>query len=282
VRKNNTWHHLVASSLREDIGSGDLTSNATIEPNVRTTAAVYSKQNGVLAGIQLAAYTFHAVDDTVHCDLFFQDGDTLAPGQKVMAIAGKATSILNGERVALNFLSHLSGIATLTRQFVEKIKGTNARIVDTRKTTPLLRALEKQAVRAGGGDNHRLGLYDMVLIKENHIKATGGITKAVNQTHKYLAAMKIAAKIEIETTNLNEVEEALSCQVDRIMLDNMSKDMMCKAVALVQGRVKLEASGGVTLENVKEIAETGVNYISIGALTQSFEAFDYTLLLDEK
>ena len=275
------WRRLVRAALREDIGTGDITSNATVTPGESVSASIFSKQSGVQAGIYLADYAFYAVDNTITCKTFFEDGEWLTPGEKVLQIEGKSTSILMGERVALNFLSHLSGIATLTREFVSKIEGTNAKIVDTRKTTPLLRALEKQAVRAGGGYNHRMGLYDMVLIKENHIKAAGSITKAVEQTHKFLTRMNLEAQIEIETTNLDEVREALSLKVDRIMLDNITLDEIRKAVVMVGGKVELEVSGGVTLDSVREIAQTGIDYISVGALTHSFKSFDFTLLLHD-
>jgi nicotinate-nucleotide pyrophosphorylase (carboxylating) len=281
MKKNDTWQLLINSALEEDIGSGDITSRATIAEGATATAGIFSKQSGILAGIQAAAHSFKTVDDALEYKLFFKDGDPLSPGDRVMKISGKAASILGGERVALNFMSHLSGIATLTKKFVDRIKGTNARIIDTRKTTPLLRALEKQAVRSGGGYNHRMGLYDMVLIKENHIRAAGSIEKAVSQTHRYLNEMNIKAKIEIETTSLDEVREAIKLPVDRIMLDNMPPEEMQTAVTCVAGRIELEASGGVSLVNVREIALTGVNYISVGALTHSFKSFDFSLLIDE-
>jgi nicotinate-nucleotide pyrophosphorylase (carboxylating) len=280
MRKECDWHQVVKEALREDIGKADITSEATLTPDISARATIYSKQTGVLAGIDIAAFTFQAVDNTLQAITFFKDGDLLSPGNKIMTISGKAVSLLSAERVALNFLSHLSGIATLTRKFVDRVKTTNTKIVDTRKTTPLLRALEKQAVRAGGGNNHRMGLYDMILIKENHVKAAGGIGKAITQTHKYLNAMKIEAKIEIETTNLDEVKEALRYKIDRVMLDNMSLEEIRKAVTLAGRRVELEASGGISLKNVREIARIGVDYISIGALTHSFKTFDFTLLID--
>jgi nicotinate-nucleotide pyrophosphorylase (carboxylating) len=196
-----------------------------------------------------------------------------------MTVEGTIQSILSAERTALNFLGHLSGIATLTRQFVDRVEGLNVRITDTRKTTPGWRLLEKQAVKAGGGENHRMGLYDMVLIKENHIEAAGGITKAVQKASSYLHRSNLSLKIEVETTTLDEVNEACKTAVDRIMLDNMSIEMMKKAVKIVDGNKEVEASGGVNFDSIRSIAETGVDYISVGALTHSAPAFDFSLLL---
>lgn len=274
------WHQLVREALSEDIGSGDITAQATIKADASVSASIFSKQNGVLSGIQVAVYAFSSLDNTLKFKQFFEDGAVISSEDEILQITGKTTSILMSERVALNFLSHLSGVATLTRSYVERIKDTSAKIIDTRKTTPLLRALEKEAVRAGGGYNHRMGLYDMILIKENHIKAAGSISKAVEQTHKFLSMVKLDARIEIETTNLDEVIEALSVRVDRIMLDNMSLKDIRKAVEIVEGRVELEASGGITLETVRAVALTGIDYISVGALTHSFNSFDFTLLFN--
>ena len=189
-------------------------------------------------------------------------------------------SILKGERTALNLLAHLSGISTLTAKYVEEVKGTQAKITDTRKTTPLLRDLEKEAVRAGGGINHRMGLYDMVLIKDNHIQAAGGIREAVNKCKQYLGENKLNLKIEVETTNLNQVRDALACDVDQIMLDNMALNMIREAVNIISGRAVVEASGGISLKSIRSIAETGVDLISIGALTHSAPVFDFSLLLE--
>jgi nicotinate-nucleotide pyrophosphorylase (carboxylating) len=243
-------------------------------------ARVVCKQHGILAGLNIVEYTFKAVDAMNQIKLDHKDGDWIESGETVILVSGKIASILEGERVALNFLSHLSGIATLTYQYVQEVKGLMVKITDTRKTTPLLRSLEKDAVRIGGGYNHRMGLYDMVLIKENHIQAAGGIKRAIEQTYQYLSSMNIEANVEIETTNIDEVHEALTCNIDRVMLDNMTIEEIKEAVALINKQVEVEVSGGVNLENVRQIALCGVDYISVGALTHSAPAFDFSLLLD--
>jgi nicotinate-nucleotide pyrophosphorylase (carboxylating) len=219
------------------------------------------------------------VDESLRFEEIREDGDKISPSDIVLTISGSTRSILTAERTALNFLQRLSGIATLTAQFVERIAGAPATILDTRKTTPGLRALEKYAVRVGGGHNHRLGLFDMILIKENHIAAAGGITKAVAIIRGELEARKLPLAVEVETKTLEEVNEALVLKVDRIMLDNMPVPQIREAVKMVSGRAELEVSGGVTLETVRAIAETDVDYISVGALTHSAPALDLSLLI---
>ena len=268
---------LLKRALEEDIGPGDVTTGWVIPAMQLSRAVISAKAPGVIAGLEVAREIFRLLDERIIFTPLVADGDAVKPKDIIARIEGPTRSILSGERVALNFLQHLSGVATLTRAFVEAVAGTQAVILDTRKTTPGLRMLEKYAVRMGGGSNHRLGLYDMVLIKDNHIEAAGSITEAVRQVREHNRASLL---IEVETRNLDEVREALTLRVDRIMLDNMSCEMMRQAVALVNGRVPLEASGNVTLANVREIAETGVDYISSGSLTHSAKALDLSLSFD--
>ncbi len=273
---DNTIHTLINEALAEDIGSGDVTSAATIPGDARGSAEIRAKQDLVLAGLDAARQVFLVLDPDIAFEPLAEEGATIKAGTVLARVAGRTRTLLAGERVALNLLQHLSGIATLTAQYVEKLKGTKARILDTRKTLPGLRALEKYAVRTGGGRNHRFGLFDGVLIKDNHITAAGGITRAVelarNRAHHLL-------KIEVETKTLDEVQEALASGADIIMLDNMPPDMMRQAVGLVSGRAVVEASGSVSLETVRQIAETGVDLISAGSLTHSAPAVDISMKL---
>ena len=271
---------LVEAALAEDIGSGDWTTRWTVPEETRASARVIAKAHGVLAGIEVAREVFRQVDPMLEIDVRVSDGGGVAPGEEVLRLRGSAWSILSGERVALNFLQRLSGVASLTRQYVDRVEGTGVRILDTRKTTPGLRRLEKAAVRAGGGTNHRAGLYDMVLIKENHIAAAGGITAAVQAVRRQNAE---GLSVEVETTNLDEVQEALAAGVDIILLDNMGSELLRRAVELVRGsgqEVRTEASGGIDLDTVRGVAETGVDLISVGALTHSAPALDLSLLID--
>lgn len=271
---------LVADALAEDIGSGDRTTLWTVPESTAVTARIVAKASGVIAGLEIAREAFRQVDHDVRFESQVADGDAIEPGAVLISLEGPARGILTAERVALNFLQQLSGVASVTREYVRKVKGTGARILDTRKTTPLLRALEREAVRAGGGTNHRFGLFDMVLIKENHIRSAGGITEAVAAVRRRNDA---GLRVEIETTSLDEVREALAAGVDRIMLDNMSVETMREALEIIQGAdrsIETEASGGVNLETVRAIAETGVDFISVGALTHSAPALDLSLLVD--
>ena len=265
---------IVKLALSEDIGTGDITTEYLDLPKKRNTAYLLAKQEGVLCGLEVAKLTFKTVDDGIKFLAYKKDGDSLKIGDMIAKIEGYSGSILQGERVALNFLQRLSGIATMTKLYSYKIKKYKAKLLDTRKTTPLLRGLEKYAVRVGGGYNHRHGLYDMILIKENHIKAVGGITKAINLVKK----INTTYKIEVEVTNLDEVKEAVKCNVDRIMLDNMTTELMKKSVEDYSDLVEFEASGNVSLENIEEIAATGVDFISSGALTHSYKSPDISLL----
>lgn len=270
---------VVRRALEEDLGPGDVTSTWTLPPSHRARGVFLAKQEGVIAGLLVAREVFRQVDPTIALTLRKEDGAKVAPGDVVAEVEGPAIPILSGERTALNFLQRMSGIATATRRYVEAVAGTNATILDTRKTAPGLRALDKWAVRLGGGQNHRQGLYDMVLIKDNHIAAAGGITPAVERVR---ARNRAGLPVEVEVKTLEELDEALALTppVDRIMLDNMSLEEMREAVRRTAGRVPLEASGGVNLQTVRAIAETGVDYISVGALTHSVRALDISLELE--
>jgi nicotinate-nucleotide pyrophosphorylase (carboxylating) len=265
---------LIDQALAEDVGEGDLTTVAVVEPGATARARIQQKAPGVLSGVKVAETVFERVDPELRWHAHAEDGEW-SDGGLVAELAGSAASILAGERVALNFLGRLSGIATLTARFVAAVEGTGVRILDTRKTTPGLRALEKEAVRAGGGTNHRAGLYDALLIKENHSALAGGVGQATR------CALERApgVPVEVECATPAEVEEALVAGAKRLLLDNMPVEELREVVRLVDGRAKLEASGGVNLETVREIAETGVDFVSVGALTHSAPALDLSLTL---
>jgi len=264
---------LIDTALTEDLGPGDVTSEATIPPDSASEAVITAKQDLVLAGIDVAREVFHHLDPSIKFEPLAKDGDMIKAGSVLARVFGKTRALLAGERAALNLLQHLSGIATLTAGYVGKVKGLKAAVLDTRKTLPGLRQLEKYAVRVGGGRNHRMGLYDMVLIKDNHIRAAGGITKAVKAAREKAGGLQI----EVETSNLDEVREALGVKADIIMLDNMPLELMREAVKLISGRAVVEASGNVTLDTVRAIAETGVDFISSGSLTHSAPAADISM-----
>ena len=264
---------LIELAIAEDIGPGDATSLAVLAPDLMLCGQFVVKGVGVLAGLPVVEAVFARIDPAQRFVALGADGDRVARGDIVAEVTGPAHGMLSAERTALNFLQHLSGVATLTRTFVDAIAGTRARILDTRKTHPGYRLLEKYAVRCGGGWNHRMGLYDMLLVKDNHIEAAGSITAAVRRAREANPGLGC----EVEVKNLEELREALGLDVDRIMLDNMSLDEMAAAVALTAGRVELEASGNVTLERVGAIAATGVDYISSGALTHSAPILDISL-----
>lgn len=268
---------LIRHALKEDIHTGDLTTRACLTGPRPAKARFVAKEPFVLAGIQVAARVFTLLEPAIVFDAQIKDGARVASGDLLACVSGDASSLLQGERVALNLLQRMCGVATLTSRYVEAVAGTQARIVDTRKTTPGLRMLEKYAVRVGGGVNHRTGLYDGILIKENHIAAAGGITAAVNRTRDYIPH---TLKIEVETETVEQVEEALAARADIIMLDNMDCATMRQCVGLIGGRALVEASGGVNLDTVRAIAETGVDIISVGALTHSSRAVDISMLLD--
>ncbi len=268
---------LIEQALLEDIHTGDITTLAVVPQSRPASARLIAKENMVAAGLSVAARVFTVLDPEIRFTPCLTDGERAAPGTVMATVHGEASKLLMGERVALNLLQRMCGIATLTASFVEAVSGTKARIVDTRKTTPGLRQLEKYAVRVGGGINHRTGLYDGVLIKENHIMAAGGISEAIRRARAYIPH---TLKIEIETETLAQVDEALAAGADIIMLDNMSLDEMRAAVVTIGGRAQVEASGGVSLDRVRSIAETGVDIISVGALTHSPRAMDISMLLD--
>ena len=268
---------IVRTALVEDIGLGDVTTEVTIARDSTVRAELVAKEDFTLAGLDVAEVVFRTLDRDVRFEKIFVDGQSVRKGEVIAWLKGKASILLQGERVALNLLQRMSGIASLTAQYVAEIKGTTAKIVDTRKTVPGLRALDKYSVRMGGGSNHRIGLFDGVLIKENHITAAGGISVAITRAKEKVSH---TLRIEIETRNLAEVEEALQAGADIIMLDNMSLDGMCQGVELIAGRALVEASGGVDLERVRDIADTGVDIISVGALTHSVSASDISMLFN--
>jgi nicotinate-nucleotide pyrophosphorylase (carboxylating) len=268
---------IVDLALAEDIGSGDVTSRSTVSADANARAVMRVKQAGVISGLTVAQMVFARVDAALECAPLIADGTQVEPGTQVAEISGTARSILLGERVALNFIQRLSGVATLTQRYVSAVWGTRARIVDTRKTTPGMRVLEKLAVQAGGGHNHRFGLSDGVLIKDNHLAAIGGSTPVAVAVARARQLAPHTLKIEVEVTSLDEVRNAMDAGADIIMLDNMSIDDMARAVGIVAGHALIEASGGITLDNVKEVANTGVDFISIGALTHSAPSLDISL-----
>ena len=269
---------LVARALAEDVGSGDVTTAATVPEHARARAVVVQKAPGVIYGIAAAERAFALLDADAHVERLAEEGVWGEPGGEVLAVGGSARALLTAERTALNFLAHLSGIATMAARAVRELSGTGAQVLDTRKTTPGLRALEKAAVAAGGAVNHRAGLYDAILIKENHIAAAGGIARAVQSARQH--APQLAATLEVEVRNPQEIEEALAVGAPRLLLDNMDLEQLRAAVAQVAGRAELEASGGATLATLRALAETGVQWISMGALTHSAPALDLSLLLE--
>lgn len=272
-------HDPIAIALREDIGAGDITTEFFVAADCRASARIIAREKAIIAGTKTAAEVFRRVDDATRIDIIRHDGSEVAAGDVIIAIHGLARSILKAERVALNFLQRLSGIATLTRQFVDAVGEHPAKILDTRKTTPGLRVLEKAAVVAGGGQNHRFGLYDMVLVKDNHLLATGG-RKAMQETINRIRKKRPDVRIEVEADNLEQVRAFVEMEdVDLVLLDNMKPAEIREAVALRRNKLKFEASGGVTLKNVHRIAATGVDYISVGALTHSPRAIDLSLEL---
>ena len=265
---------LLLAALKEDIGTGDITTNCCVPEGNRSRGEFVAKEDGVLCGLDIAARVFALVDGSVRFEPLKNDGDAIKKGDVIAKIEGSSRSILTGERVALNFMQRLSGTATATARAVKMVEGTRAKIVDTRKSTPMLRSLEKYAVRVGGGHNHRFNLADGVLIKDNHISAAGGIAEAVGMAR---ASVPHVMKIEVETETLDQVRQALEAGADIIMLDNMSCELMAQAVKLISGRALTEASGNMGEKDLSEVAQTGVDFISIGALTHSVKAMDISL-----
>jgi nicotinate-nucleotide pyrophosphorylase (carboxylating) len=268
----------ITRALEEDIGDGDHTSLSTITESTVSKAVVKAKAAGVIAGLVVADQVLNQVDSTTRVKVLVNEGAAVKPGDELMHIEGNTQSLLKAERLLLNCLQRMSGIATKTQSLVNKIKGTSAKILDTRKTTPNFRIFEKWAVQIGGGFNHRFGLYDMILIKDNHVDASGGIETAIERANAYLLKTKKNLKIEIETRSLAEVQKVLNCgRVHRIMLDNFPVHDLKDAVKMIGGKFETEASGGITEENIREIAETGVDFISVGALTHSFNSLDISM-----
>jgi nicotinate-nucleotide pyrophosphorylase (carboxylating) len=270
IRLHNQIRHAIRRALQEDVGDGDITTDSIVPAYSMMRGVIVAKQSGVIAGLDVAHAVYLEVDVTAAFEPAVEEGARVEPGQTLAELSGQAATLLTAERTALNFLGRMSGIATLTRQFVDAVAGTRAVILDTRKTAPGLRMVDKLAVERGGGSNHRIGLFDMVLIKDNHIDFAGSITEAVKRVRAELSGVEV----EVEARTLQEVQEALDLGIGRIMLDNMPLDSLREAVRLAGGRARLEASGNVSLESARGIAETGVDFISVGALTHSAKNFD--------
>ncbi|HES59401.1 MAG TPA: carboxylating nicotinate-nucleotide diphosphorylase [Caldithrix sp.] len=278
MKRNDAITDIIQNALFEDLGSGDVTTNWIIPKDLQLKGTLLAKANGIIAGLEVFVSVFKFIDEKVEIDFQINDGEKVEKGTMIANVSGSGRALLSGERVALNLLQRMSGIATQTNLFVSVVKGTKTKILDTRKTVPGLRVLDKMAVQIGGGLNHRFGLFDMVLIKDNHISAAGSITKAVERVR---VKNKNKLKIEVEVKNQSELNEAIGLNVDRILLDNMTIEEMCEAVKITDGRIPLEASGNITLENVRAIAETGVDFISSGMLTHSVKALDISFLIED-
>lgn len=275
---SETIETFIQNALREDVGEGDFSSLASVPANAERKARLIIKDEGILAGVTLARHIFSQVDTDLSLEVFIEDGTRVKYGDIGLIVTGKAQSILKAERLVLNCMQRMSGIATYTDKINQRIAHTKAKLLDTRKTTPNFRMPEKWAVAIGGGVNHRFGLYDLIMLKDNHIAYAGGIEQAITKTRQFLQDNHKSLKIEIETQNLEEVKEVLQVgQVDIIMLDNMSVEDMTTAVQLIGAKFTTEASGGITLETIKEVAETGVDFISVGALTHSIKSLDISL-----
>jgi len=270
---------LLSLAIQEDMGHGDVTTESTVDPHVAGEALVFSREDFVLSGTRAFKRVFHLFDPTIAIESYFADGTSIPANEPVFRISGPMRCLLSAERTALNLLQRFSGIATLTRKMVDAVADTSCRLLDTRKTTPLWRFLEKEAVRHGGGTNHRHGLYDGVLIKDNHVAAVGGVRTAVERAR---SRSPHTLRIEVEVENLDELREAIDAGADVVLLDNFPIELLRKAVARSEGRVLLEASGGVTLESIAAIARTGVHFVSCGALTHSARAIDLSMELSSK
>lgn len=277
MNEHNKIEQIIKLALEEDIQNGDITTSALISDDISGIGNFLCKEEGIVAGLSIVEKVFSIFDSSLNFIKYFDDGSKINFGDIIAKVEGKVNSILTTERTALNFLQRMSGIATSANKYSEKVKHTKAKIIDTRKTVPGLRLLDKMAVKFGGCENHRFGLYDMFLIKDNHIEIAGSISKAIQLCEEFKKKNNLAFKIEVETKNLDEVKEALTTNVDIIMLDNFSIEEIKKAVNLINGKKLIEASGGITFENVDKVAETGVDYISIGALTHSVKALDISL-----
>jgi len=273
-----TIPEIVKHALLEDIGSGDHSSLASVPEEAKGKMKLLAKANGMIAGIEVAKEVLKQVDPSISMQCFKNDGDEITFGEVVFELEGPARSMLTAERTLLNFMQRLSGIATVSKQYADAVQGTKTKILDTRKTTPTLRELEKYAVKIGGSENHRFGLFDMIMLKDNHIDFAGGIEKAIDHTCEYLKKTGLNLKIEIETRTLEEVKRVVKHgKIDRIMLDNFTPEKIKEALKWIAGKYETEASGGITLENIREYAQTGVDYISIGALTHHIKSLDLSL-----
>lgn len=273
-----TPQETIKQALAEDVGAGDFSSLACIDGNITGKMRLLAKADGIIAGIDVAKAVLEAVDPQITMECYKKDGDTIKKGDIVFEIRGSVRSMLTAERTVLNFMQRMSGIATTTHEYAEMVKGTKTRLLDTRKTTPNMRYFEKLAVKIGGGTNHRFGLYDMIMLKDNHIDFAGGIEKAIDRTNKYLSDNKLSLKIEIETRNADEVRRVVAHGgVDRIMLDNFTPDQIVEALKIIDGKYETEASGGITKETLRLYAETGVDFISVGALTHQIKSLDLSL-----
>lgn len=271
-------NNLITLAFAEDIGEGDHTTLCSIPESEMGRSQLLIKEAGVLAGVEIAKKVFGSFDPGLQLEVLLKDGAPVKPGDIAFVVSGKVRSLLQTERIVLNIMQRMSGIATVTREYVGLLKSTKAKVIDTRKTTPGMRILEKQAVKIGGGENHRIGLFDMILLKDNHVDFAGGIEQAIRGAHRYVREKNRDLKIEIEVRNLNELTEALEVGgVDRIMLDNFSPEVTREAVRMVAGRVELESSGGITRDDIRDYAEAGVDYISVGALTHSVKSLDMSL-----
>jgi len=268
----------ITDALLEDVHEGDHSSLASIDATAQGKARLLVKDNGILCGLEVAKAIFDKVDSQLQMEVHISEGTPIKYGDIAFHVYGSAISILTAERLVLNCMQRMSGIATKTNEYAKIIEGTNAKVIDTRKTTPNIRFLEKYAVTVGGGSNHRFGLYDMIMLKDNHIDFCGGITKAVQKVHEYLKANQMNLRIEVETRNIENVKELMACGgIDRIMLDNYTPEKVKEAVELINGKYETEASGGITLETIRAYAETGVDFISVGALTHSVRSLDLSL-----
>jgi nicotinate-nucleotide pyrophosphorylase (carboxylating) len=276
--ENKELRDFINYCLREDIGDGDHSSLACIPPDAKGKARLLIKQEGVLAGVRIAEYVFREADRSLRMETFICDSAEVLPGDVAFYVEGKQMSILKTERLVLNIMQRMSGIATSTKEYVSKLKGFRTKVLDTRKTAPGMRTLEKEAVRLGGGINHRMGLYDMIMLKDNHIDFAGGIGPAIEKTCNYIEKGGLDLRIEIEARNLKDVEEIISIgKVDRIMLDNFNIDDTFTAVKMIKRRFETESSGGITLENIRDYAQCGVDYVSVGAITHHLRSLDMSL-----
>jgi nicotinate-nucleotide pyrophosphorylase (carboxylating) len=275
---NEHLNHILDLAIQEDIGDGDHSSLASIPSRKKGKSRLLIKEPGILAGVEIARHIFQKIDHRLKTEVFIEDGTAVQKGDVAFRVEGRVHSILKAERLVLNVMQRMSGIATQTRRYVEKLEGLNTRVLDTRKTTPGLRLLEKKAVELGGGVNHRMGLYDMIMLKDNHVDFAGGINQAIRKTLKYLQKKEMSLKIEIEVRNLDEVQQVLDIGgIDRILLDNFSLEQTRKAVEMIEGMFETESSGGITLETIRDYAQCGVDYVSVGALTHHINSLDMSL-----